>query len=943
MSGIGTLLIYRDANGGRMKTIRVGIWTLSILLCTASLRATPAGAHRETVAEIMARQRLAGDLFSFPVPRPRRVAPRWNLPGNPSSPARPTFPEAAAAVAPPLPAAPQTLGITFLGAQLSDSNAFPPDTAGAAGPTQFLVGVNGRIRSFNKTTGSADGLLDAGMDTFFSSVRNGNPTSIPRVRYDRISQRWIVTILAAGVSFTNNRVLIAASDAASAGVISNSTVWTYFYFEHDLDSPAGDANLYFDFNTLGIDANALTIGGSLFDTMGVFQGTTVHVVRKSTILTGGGGNLVPSGNVVAFRNLTGTPTGPGPYSPQGVDDFLDTATTNSWIVGVDNASTGTLMFRDVTFSVPGAWPPAGISANLSLTVPTTALPIVVPHQGNAGGSAGLLDAVDDRLGPAVLRGGHVWAVHNIAVNSAGVGDPSGDRDGSRWYEIDVSGGTPTLVQSGTLFDSAATSPTFYWIPSIAVTGQGHAALGTSASGATQHVNAATAGRLAGDAAGTLQTPLLYTASTTSYNPAADPGPPRRWGDYSATGVDPNDDMTLWTIQEYCNTFDSWGVRVAQLIAPPPATPASAAPSSVAGGVPSVDVVITGTSTAGSGFFDPGAGFPNRLQASIPNVTVNSVTFTSPTSTTVNVSTVGSAFGSYAVTVTNPDGQSRTSAAAIFSVIAGGPAPTVSTIAPTSGPAAGGTSVQVTGTNFVAGSTLKIGGVDASGAFVNATRMNGASPALPPGTLDDVTVTLPDSQSATLAAGWFADFLDVPQADIFHSYVEKLIRNGVTVGCGAGLYCRDNPVRRDQMAVFLLKSKLGSGYTPPPCTGTVFDDVPCTGGIFDPWIEDLAGRGITGGCSASPPLYCPSSPVTRGQMAPFLLKADLGSSYSPPACTGTVFDDVPCTGGVFDPWIEDLAARAITAGCSASPPLYCPNAPNTRGQMAVFLVKTFGLP
>ena len=79
------------------------------------------------------------------------------------------------------------------------------------------------------------------------------------------------------------------------------------------------------------------------------------------------------------------------------------------------------------------------------------------------------------------------------------------------------------------------------------------------------------------------------------------------------------------------------------------------------------------------------------------------------------------------------------------------------------------------------------------------------------------------------------------------------------------------------------------------------------------------------------------------MSVFLLKTDLGSGYTPPACTGTVFDDVPCTGGIFDPWIEDLADRGITAGCSVAPPLFCPGAANTRGQMAVFLVLTFRLP
>jgi hypothetical protein len=122
---------------------------------------------------------------------------------------------------------------------------------------------------------------------------------------------------------------------------------------------------------------------------------------------------------------------------------------------------------------------------------------------------------------------------------------------------------------------------------------------------------------------------------------------------------------------------------------------------------------------------------------------------------------------------------------------------------------------------------------------------------------------------------------------------------------------------------------------------VFGDVPCTGGIFDPWIEDLWNRGITGGCGGG--LYCPGAPVTRAQMSAFLLKTELGSGYTPPACSGTVFDDVPCTGGIFDPWIEDLADRGITGGCSASPPLYCPGAANTRGQMSAFLVLTFELP
>jgi len=135
-------------------------------------------------------------------------------------------------------------------------------------------------------------------------------------------------------------------------------------------------------------------------------------------------------------------------------------------------------------------------------------------------------------------------------------------------------------------------------------------------------------------------------------------------------------------------------------------------------------------------------------------------------------------------------------------------------------------------------------------------------------------------------------------------------------------------------VFLLKAKHGAGYVPPSCTG-VFTDVACPSQFAD-WIEELAAEQITGGCGAG--IYCPDNAVTRAQMAAFLLKAKYGSAYVPPSCTG-VFSDVVCP-SLFANWIEELAAEGITGGCGAG--IYCPANPNTRGQMAVFLVKTFGL-
>src|SRR5437588_3454192 len=109
---------------------------------------------------------------------------------------------------------------------------------------------------------------------------------------------------------------------------------------------------------------------------------------------------------------------------------------------------------------------------------------------------------------------------------------------------------------------------------------------------------------------------------------------------------------------------------------------SSADSSVAIGQSSVAVTITGTSSSGSGFFDPGPGFAKRIGASVTGgVTVNSVTYVDPTHVALDLNTTAAASGSQSVTITNPDGQSATGVS-ILTVGPGGP--------PTPTPTPGGT-------------------------------------------------------------------------------------------------------------------------------------------------------------------------------------------------------------------------------------------------------------
>ena len=179
------------------------------------------------------------------------------------------------------------------------------------------------------------------------------------------------------------------------------------------------------------------------------------------------------------------------------------------------------------------------------------------------------------------------------------------------------------------------------------------------------------------------------------------------------------------------------------------------------------------------------------------------------------------------------------------------------------------------------------------------------------------------------------FADVPASSPFYPFVETLLHRRITNGCTATGYCPLAPTDRAQMAVFLLLAKEGAAYSPPACGAPMFVDVPASS-VFCPWIEELARRGIAAGCGGG--RYCPASPVTREQMAVFVLRT-LDPMLNPPPCGTPMFADVPASSG-FCPWIEELARRGIVSGCGGGN--YCPFAAVTRQEMGVFLAATFGL-
>src|SRR5690606_8225587 len=136
------------------------------------------------------------------------------------------------------------------------------------------------------------------------------------------------------------------------------------------------------------------------------------------------------------------------------------------------------------------------------------------------------------------------------------------------------------------------------------------------------------------------------------------------------------------------------------------------------------------------------------------------------------------------------------------------------------------------------------------------------------------------------------------------------------------------------AFFVLAASPAAAQEDLPPGGTFYDD---QGSVHEPAIEGLAASGITRGCHDTKPIFCPDDPISRGQMATFLVRA-LGLPQGQEGRFRDIEDSI------YRDEIEALAEAGITRGCN--PPdndRFCPERPVTRGEMATFLVKAFGLP
>ena len=179
------------------------------------------------------------------------------------------------------------------------------------------------------------------------------------------------------------------------------------------------------------------------------------------------------------------------------------------------------------------------------------------------------------------------------------------------------------------------------------------------------------------------------------------------------------------------------------------------------------------------------------------------------------------------------------------------------------------------------------------------------------------------------------FSDIAEAGVHRANVDTLARLGILDGteCDPGKFCPTEPVQRWVMAVWLVRAV--DKAEPAETETTRFVDVDAQE-WWMPFVERLADLAITRGCALEPARFCPTEPVTREQMASFLVRA-----FHLVSEPGNRFADVEA-GNVHLGDINSLAAAEITAGCAVEPARYCPGQDTTRAEMATFLARALGI-
>lgn len=485
-----------------------------------------------------------------------------------------------------------SIGLSFTSSVLLRGNfSIPPDTMGAVGPDHIVELINGRYTVFDKTSGTR--VQRSSLDSFWTSagVSFEGRTFDPRVLYDDETGRWYATAVDNGGLPNSILMAVSCSEDPTAG-------WIGFA----IDSDSSDER-WADFPTLGFNDEGIFVSTNMFPVEGSSADTlTVAVVSvpKNDFVRANHSPIVMQGALPALSKQAAQSMVGRPVTPVDVPDTLplrlpgvdlppnpdlsemekDEATgctgEQSVIVtifeNIDPNQTGFAVQPVIDNSPDGEAAPLLSAFNTpagffkrSLILNAGSFPVLDTRDGfievtrfdspppaQQPGPKQDIDSGDTRFSSnLVFQNGSYWGVQTIE---------SQGRAALRWFEID--GETLALRQQGLISD-----PDFdFYYGSLAINPAGHVVIGFSGSSESQFVSTYVVAGTTQNGETEFGHPILVKRGRADYE-RLDSIDRNRWGDYSATVVDPEDPFIFWTFQEYVYNEDQWGTEITEILFP----------------------------------------------------------------------------------------------------------------------------------------------------------------------------------------------------------------------------------------------------------------------------------------------------------------------------------------------------------------------------------------
>lgn len=413
----------------------------------------------------------------------------------------------------------------------------PPDTGGAVGPHDVVTMLNSQM-AVQWRSGALRPHFPIGLAQFWSALGAFDKIFDPRILYDVSEDRWIAASSTNPGAATASLLLAVSETGDPAGN------W------HQFQISLGGAGVWADYPVLGLNQTWVTLSANLVDVppIGAYDRTQLYVFRKTDLLQ----NFRAS--FVTFSDRQGELT--------PAIDVDHSAGTLYFVQAFSDSAGGRFRvseLRGPAGSESFAAGTATIDAGLSWANSTATDSDFAPQLG----SYYKVDTGDSRLQNCVLRHATAWCAQTVFLPAA---KPT--RAAVQWVQLDPPGGR--LLQRGLVDDPAG--GVFYAYPSIAVNRNDDAVIGYTRFTATDYPAAAFSFRLSADARHSLRPPAVFKSGEAPYiAKGADEGS-NRWGDVSATMVDPLDDSAFWTIQEYAATptdyyLGRWGTWWANILMP----------------------------------------------------------------------------------------------------------------------------------------------------------------------------------------------------------------------------------------------------------------------------------------------------------------------------------------------------------------------------------------